>query len=199
MKRATASMIAGLATAGLLAAAPAAQAQQSDAGFYVGGAIGQGEAGNWCDTSGAPAGFGLSSCDDKDTAWKAFLGYRFNRNFGAEATYINFGKYSGTVTFGGSSATVNADATAWGLAAVGFFPVGNQFELFGKIGFVRGESEADVTVGGTSVQVGDKGTELHYGVGGIYNFSRNLGVRLEWENVNDADLSVLSIGLQYRF
>lgn len=199
MKRATASLIAGLATAGLLAAAPVAQAQQADAGMYLGGAIGQGEAGNWCDTGGAPGGFALTSCDDKDTAWKAFLGYRFNRNFAAEATYINFGEYTASVTFGGSTATVNADATGWGLAVLGIYPLNNNFELFGKLGFMRGESEADVTIGGSSFQVGDKGTELHYGVGGIYNFSRNLGVRVEWENVNDADLSVLSIGLQYRF
>lgn len=199
MKRATTSLVAGLAMAGLLAAAPAVQAQQADTGFYIGGAFGQGEAGNWCDTSDAPAGVGLPSCDDKDTAWKAFAGYRMHRNFAAELTYLNFGEYSATVTFGGASGTVTADATGWGLAVLGIYPLGNNFELFGKLGFVRGESEATVNVGGISGTVGDKGTELHYGVGGIYNFNRNLGVRVEWENVDDADLSVLSIGLQYRF
>jgi OOP family OmpA-OmpF porin len=188
-----------LSAAMLLAMPFAASAQQAVTGFYVGGAFGQGEAGNWCDTSGAPAGVGLSSCDDKDSAWKAFAGYRFSRHFAAEATYINFGEYSGTVTAGAASATVNADATGWGVAALGIVPLGNNFELFGKLGFMRGESEATVTVGAFSGTVGDKGTELHYGVGGIYNFTRNLGVRVEWENVNDADLSVLSIGLQYRF
>ena len=188
------------AAAAMLLAIPfAASAQQAQTGFYVGGAFGQGEAGNWCDTSGAPAGVGLSSCDDKDTAWKAFAGYRFSRHFAAEATYINFGEYSGTVTFGAASAAVNADATGWGLAAVGIYPINDKFDLFGKLGFIRGESEATVTVGAFSGTVGDKGTEIHYGVGGVYNFTPKLGLRLEWENVDDADLSILSLGLQYKF
>lgn len=165
-------------------------------GFYVGGSIGQATVDGFCDS--AP-GFTVSACDDSDTAWKAFAGYRFHRNFAGEISYMNAGEYTGTVTVGATSATVTTDATAWGLAALGIFPVADRFDLFGKIGFVSGESDATVTVGGSTVSVGDSGTELHYGLGAVYNLSRNLGVRAEWENVDDADISVLSIGLQYRF
>lgn len=190
------ALAAMLGMAGI-AASPAMAQSMDDRSFYVGGSLGQAEAGNWCDTSGT--GLGLASCDDEDTGWKAFAGYRFSRNLAVEASYINFGDYTATVTFGGASATVNADATAWGLAAVGIFPVSERFDLFGKLGFVRGETEADVVIGGTTVTVGDDGTEMHYGFGATYNLSRNLGIRAEWENVNDADLSLLSLGVQYRF
>lgn len=191
--------VLAVVAAAMLAMPFAASAQQGQTGFYAGGSIGQGEAGSWCDTGGAPAGLAITSCDDKDTAWKGFAGYRFSRHFAAEASYINFGKYSATLTFGGATGSVNADATGWGLAVLGIAPVGNNFELFGKLGFMRGESQANVTVGAISGTVGSKGTELHYGVGGVYNFTPKLGLRLEWENVDDADLSMLSIGLQYRF
>lgn len=197
MKGVWKSLVAGLMAAGMLAAGPAL-AQQGMSGWYIGGAIGQSEAGSWCDDPGV-AGVTITSCDDKDTAYKAFLGYRINKNFAVEGSYINFGDASATVTFGGSSASVDASADGFGIAALGILPLSDKFELFGKLGFMHGDSEADVTVGGSTVQVGDSGTELHYGVGGIYNLSRNLGVRAEWENVDDAELSVFSIGLQYRF
>ena len=170
--------------------------QSMGQGLYVGGSIGQASADSFCDGA---AGFTVSNCDDSDTGWKAFAGYRFHRNFAGELSYMNAGEYTATVTVGATSATVSADATAWGLAALGIYPVSEQLELFGKLGFVRGETDANVTIGGTSATVGDSGTELHYGFGAVYNLSRNLGIRAEWENVDDADLSMLSVGIQYRF
>ena len=38
-----------------------------------------------------------------------------------------------------------------------------------------------------------------YGIGATWNFNRNFGVRAEWERLNDSDIDILSIGLQYRF
>jgi OOP family OmpA-OmpF porin len=191
-----ASIAALLAAAGMAVSSVSMAQSMQDRGWYVGGSLGQAEAGNWCDPA---AGATITSCDDKDTGWKVFGGYRLSRHFAAEASYINFGEYTATVTVAGTPATVSADATGWGLAALGIFPLSDRFELFGKLGFVRGESEADVTIAGTQVTVGDKGTELHYGLGATYNLTRNFGVRAEWENVNDAELSLLSIGIQYRF
>ncbi|HEX2198852.1 MAG TPA: outer membrane beta-barrel protein, partial [Burkholderiales bacterium] len=169
-----------------------AQAQ----GVYVGGSIGQAQVDGFCDSE---PGFTVTSCDDKDTGWKLFLGYRVNRNFAVEASYMNAGEFGGTVSTIFGTASVKADATAWGAAALGIFPVSEQFELFGKLGFVRGESDADVVLGGTRVTVGDSGTELAYGLGAVYNINRHFGIRAEWENINDADISLLSIGIQYKF
>lgn len=194
MKSKKQAAVAVLFAAALGVAAAPSFAQER--GFYVGGSIGQTEAGNWCDS--AP-GFAVTSCDDEDTGFKGFVGYRFNRNFAVEGSYMDAGEFTGTVTAGGTSASVTADATAWGIAAVGFLPLSDRFDLFGKIGFVRGESEATVSVGGSTFTVGDDGTELHYGLGAIYNLTRNWGVRGEWENVDDADISMLSLGVQYRF
>lgn len=190
-------VIAGLIASALgLGISTASFGQALGQGLYIGASIGQAQVDGFCDSGG---GITVSSCDDKDTAWKAFLGYRFHRNFAAELSYMDAGEYGGTATFGATSARVNADATAWGLAALGIYPLSDRFEIFGKLGFVHGESDATVNFGGTSVTVGDSGTELHYGFGAIYNLTRNFGIRGEWENVDDADISVLSIGLQYRF
>ena len=175
--------------------APAAFAQAQ--GLYIGGSIGQAQADGFCDSE---PGFTVTSCDDKDTGWKAFLGYRVNRNLAVEGSYMNGGELGGTVNSFFGTGTVKTDVTAWGIAALGILPLSERFELFGKLGFVRGESDSDVTINGTPIPSDDdSGTELTYGIGVVYNITRSLGIRAEWENVDDADISLLSIGIQYKF
>jgi opacity protein-like surface antigen len=38
-----------------------------------------------------------------------------------------------------------------------------------------------------------------FGVGAAFNFTRNFAIRAEWERLNDSEIDILSIGLQYRF
>jgi len=190
--------ILGVAAATAFSGSALAQAQQ-DRGFYVGGSLGKSIANDWCDTSDFPAGFGLRDCKDEDTAWKAFVGYRVIRNLAVEASYLDFGKYSATITSGGASVGISTKTTAWSAAAVGILPLGD-FGLFGKLGFAYIEAkESTARLAGTTILVGDKGTELHYGLGATYNFTKNLGLRAEWERVNDAEVDMLSVGVQYRF
>lgn len=185
---------AALAGAALAVCVPAAFAQAQ--GAYVGGSIGQAEASGFCDPV---PGIAVTSCDEKDTGWKVFLGYRFNPNFAAELSYLNGGKFQGTATSGGLIGSVKSDVTAFGIAALGIIPVSAQLELFGKLGFVSGESDVDIVINGLRLTEDDSGTELTYGLGAVYNITRNFGIRAEWENVDDADLSMLSIGIQYKF
>jgi len=179
IKKAT---IAALLAAAGMAASSASMAQQAaqETGWYVGGSLGQMEADGDC-----PAGF---SCDLKDSSWKIFGGYRINRNFAAEAFYMNWGEIS--VTLG--PLTSRGEMTSFGIAALGIIPLGQQFELFGKLGFASTDQEFNLASDSS-------GTELLFGVGAIYNFTRNFGIRAEWERANDSEVNNLSIGLQYRF
>jgi OOP family OmpA-OmpF porin len=165
-----------------------AQSKGQDSGWYVGGSIGQSEADSSC-----PAGF---TCDFKDTDWKIFGGYRINRNFAAEAFYADHGEIK--VSRGGASAT--GKSSTFGAAALGILPLGGgQFELFGKLGIGSTSVDATASAGGFSTGASDSGSDLLYGVGAMFNFSRNLGVRAEYERYNDSEINVLSVGIQYRF
>ena len=179
--------IAALLAASGLVASSASMAQSADPKWYVGGSLGQSEANGSC-----PAGF---SCDFKDTAFKIFGGYRINRNFAAEAFWGEWGKIS--ISTGGVSAT--AKSRTLGVAGLGILPLGNQFEVFGKLGIGSTKVDATGTAGGLSASASDSGSDVLYGVGAGYNFSRNLGVRAEWERLNDSDQDIISIGIQYRF
>lgn len=183
--RALSAAILLLASGGVLA----------QAGPYLAGALGQSKFKEWCDTGGSTDAT-LPACDDKDASWKILGGYRFNRYLAAEATYIDWGEVSATVriTATGQRIDVAASQVSYGLAAVGTLPLGERFELFGKAGFLNTEQE---TTSARTVTRDE--TELHYGLGMKYAFSRNWALRGEWENTEKLKVELLSIGVEYRF
>ena len=194
------TMGTALLCGGLLTTASQAQ----EAGVYIGGAFGQAEHNDACEGANI-------SCDEKDTAWKIFGGYQFNRYVAVELGYADLGqsKASGTV----GSVTVNAtfNVTAWELVGVGSFPVMDRLSVLGKAGFYRGEVESrgTGTIGAITVPVNldESNTDITFGIGVRYDFSRNAGVRAEWqrykkvggEETGESDVSLLSVAGIWRF
>ncbi len=169
--------------AGALALPAGVSAQ--DSGPYLGGAFGQARFTEWCSP-----GPGITACEDTDTAWKLFGGYRFNRNVAVEAIYANWGTVTGTV----NAINASAKQTSMGIAAVGSFDLGPDFSLFGKLGFLMTEQETRAT---STTQREE--TELHYGLGVRYRFGANWAARAEWERTEKLKVQLLSIGAEYRF
>ena len=188
-----------LALSGALAASQAS----AQVGF-IGGSIGQSDIDDEI-TSGLING--SQSVDGKDTAWKIFGGVMFNRHFGLEVAYVDLGElsYSGTFTDAfGTAPVTGGKVEVWGfnISAIGALPVTEQFSVFGKLGLFFWEAEANDTTGGRPFSATDDGADLSFGVGLSFNFTRNLGVRAEWEmfdKVSDADASLISVGLFWRF
>lgn len=187
----------GLASALALSAPAAAQ----DAGFYLGAAIGQTQVDLDCT--------GASTCDDKDSSWKIFAGYQLNRNFALEFGYADLGEASlsgPTPPFGTTSAKI--EATAFELVAVGLLPIADRFSIYGKLGLYRADTDAQATVTALgSASESDSNTDLTFGVGVRYDFTRNLGIRAEWQRYSDVsagafgegDIDVIGIGLLWKF
>lgn len=170
----------------------AAQAQPGSGG-YIGGSIGQMEAEGDCEP-----GF---SCDFKDTAWKIFGGYRFSRYLAVEATYGDWGDISVSTSVAGTPINVTGDIQSFGVAAVGMLPIGgDHLSLFGKAGIAYTKRELRATAPGFSFpNEKDNETELHFGFGALFNLTPNFSLRGEWERLDDSEVNILSIGLQFRF
>lgn len=184
MKRALLTA-AAFAAGGLLSTGALAQG-------YVGLSGGQSKAHFDC-----PA---ASSCDTTDTGYKIFGGMMVTPNFGAELSYIDFGKFKSTAT-GVGGITGDARVDGVGLYGLAVAPFG-QASVFGKLGI--GYTHTKETGG-----ISHNHTDLAYGLGAGYDFTKNVGVRLEWERmrakgeVNNAsqtkDVDLLSAGVLYRF
>ncbi len=172
-----------------------------DAGLYISGSLGRSSAN--IDTSPlSAAGVTGITTDDSDTGWKVNIGYQFNRHWGIELGYVDFGDFllRGTTPLG-ATVIANFDVTAWTLAAVGTLPLGNSnFSLFAKLGIARGEAEGRGTVDGTPVSFDDNGIDLFGGVGMRYDFNRKFGMQFEVERYYFDDRTYLySLGLRYKF
>jgi OOP family OmpA-OmpF porin len=174
-------MKALLSAAGLAAAL--AMAGPAAAQFYLGATIGQAEFKEGC--------LGTGECDDADTAWRILGGYQFNKFFAAELGYYDFGE--------ASSGTAKLEAEAFELVAVGSFHLTDRFSVYGKVGAYQGTLKGAGTDEDT--------TDLTYGIGVRWDFTKRFGVRGEWQRYEslgggslvETDLDVLSIGLIFSF
>ena len=156
---------------------------------YFGGTIGPSDSSSYCTNA--------NRCEDKDTAWKIFGGYKITERLSAEAAYVNLGDIYKTPTSGSTAGTVqNSDVSALTATAVGTMPINDQFDIFGKVGAMRWSS--DNTAGSES------GFGLTYGIGAKMHISEKTKLRAEWEKLpsietapgEKTDVNMLSIGVE---
>ncbi len=125
------------------------------------------------------ASIGQAKADSEDdTAWRIAAGYRFGRTFAAEVGYVNMGDFGG-----------GDDVTSLELVGTAHFPVANQVSLYGLAGLAM-------------LEAGDEDeTELTFGFGAQYDFSRNMGLRVQWQryNTDPEEIDVISVGVAIKF
>ena len=132
--------------------------------FYVGAEVGRGDFGN-----------------EYDVGYKIIGGYQFHRNFAAEVAYgYPFDKH-------------DTEVTALELVAVGMWPLGNNFSILGKLGFVNWEVD--------SPGVNLDGTDVTWAVGAQFDFSRSLAFRATWQRykTDPESADFLNVGVLYKF
>ena len=158
---------------------------------YVGASLGQSKykLGN---------GNGAYGFDNKDTAGKLYLGGMFNPNFGLELGYINFGEAS---RGGGTT-----KAQGLNLSVVGKAPLGDRFDVFGKVGTTYGWTRTS-SAANSAVQGGKaSGFGVSYGVGASYYFTPQVAATLEWERhdlkfagTGRNGIEAVTVGLRYNY
>src|SRR5512145_941088 len=190
-------VIKKIVVASALAMSSLLTATHASAQAFVGASVGQSDI-----DEDITAGLITSgSTDSKDTAFKLFGGYMFNRYFGVEGAYVDLGEASYSGDFFGSPVTGGkVETSGFSVSALGSYPVTEQFSIFGKIGVFFWEAEANDTTGGIPFSDKIDGTDVSFGVGVNYNFTQNLGVRAEWERftMDEFDGDLISIGIQWR-
>jgi OOP family OmpA-OmpF porin len=149
--------------------------------------------------------------DNKDTGGKLFAGKQFNRNFAAEISYFDFGKFNYGVTTA-NSGTVNREIGVRGAALdlIGILPMTQRFSLYGKVGAQLAMVKENFS-GNRSYALDPnpnprrKEVNLKAGLGIEYKFTEALSTRFEIERYrlkdgleNRADLNFASVNLVYK-
>jgi OOP family OmpA-OmpF porin len=188
----------------------------ADSGWYGGLGIGQSRA-NIADERirAELLGGGLTMTsiddDDRDIGYKAFGGFKFNRNFALEAGYFNLGEFGFTATTSpAGTLTGNIKLSGFNLDALGILPLSEKFSAFGRIGVQYAQAK-DSFAGTGAVAVANpdpskRAANYKAGLGVQYDFTQYVGLRGEWERyrINDAvgnrgDIDMLSVGLVFLF
>ena len=154
-----------------------------NAGWYLGGGIGQINAGihDLDDLDDTIGGW-----DESDNTYKLFAGYRLNKFLSFELDYVNLGEPSGAVVPG-----FNVDRAVDGFApyVIGTIPLGKWFEVYGRLGYyfydATGNQETEL---GGLVQFDEESEDLVYGAGIGANIGERFNVRFEYEKFDLAGL-----------
>ncbi|MEQ1591954.1 MAG: outer membrane beta-barrel protein [Thiobacillaceae bacterium] len=161
---------------------------------YVGASIGQSTADITCQAA--------TSCDDSSLAGKIYGGLEVNEYISMELGYANLG------TFDYTGATVGSrEAKGLTVQVVGTYVLNPSVTLIGKGGFGILNTKVHQTT--PVLDVGDNDLEWSMGLGGQYNFTKSVGLRLEWERYHkvgspapgtgEVNIDMFTTGLVYKF
>ena len=130
-----------LLTAATLAAAPSfAQYAPSPApSWYIGAGIGRGT----LNIRGTDLGLPNAQVGDNTTTYTARLGYRFSPYWAVELGYYDLGEYD----FSSGSIAGTAKAKSVGLSVVGILPLGDMFDVYGRLGYANSELKVNASSG----------------------------------------------------
>jgi OOP family OmpA-OmpF porin len=201
------------------AAMNSAYAASDDSFWYVGGNLGKSRTKidddkilSSLQASGLPS---TISDTDRDTAFKLFGGYKFNKNFAVEGGYFDLGQfsYTATTTPPALAGTLNGKAKFSGLNidAVGFLPFTEKFSAFARLGLNYTQAKDSFSSTGavatpSNPSPSKDSANYKFGLGVQYDFTESLGMRVEAERYriddaigNKGDVDMYSLGLVYRF
>lgn len=187
--------LAAISGFGVLVATPAAA--QDDSYYYGGIGVGQARA-RFDEARIVPTllddavTLTSSQHDERHSAYKVFLGYQFNRNWGMELGYFHMGRFgvSGTTT---PSGTVTGEFRVQGanIGVVGTLPFTEKFSGLARAGLQVARTRTSFTgtgaAAGATATPSDRETNVKIGLGLQYAFSPSFMVRAEVERFRVSD------------
>jgi hypothetical protein len=142
------------------------------------------------------------SKDEKDTTWAVSGGWMFNPMFGLEIGYRDLGEVSLSATDGVDTVSATAEVDGFTLGLVVRVPATEKLFIVPRLGLYRWEGKGRILVNGVQVEsVDDDGTDLYFGVGADYAFTRSLfaGAHFVRYDVDGDDALVFELRLGFRF
>ena len=150
---------------------------------FFGGAFGQAEADGFCGSA--------TDCNNEDTSWKVYGGYKINDTFDAEVSYQSIGDMNRT-----GDAVETSEMSAVAINAVAKYDINDSVQAIGKLGAAGWSTE--------NTDGDESGIGLSYGFGAKVHMNENMKIRAEWENISgvetgggrDSDITTMSLGIE---
>lgn len=187
----------------------------ANSAWYIGGGVGQSRANidenlivrSLIDTGASSVTF---SSDQRDTAYKLFVGKQLNKYFAVEAGYFDLGKYSfNAVTTPPGSLNGEVGFRGVNLDLLAQMPLSERFSIYAKLGMNYAKTDSNFTgdrlFAITNPSSNDDKLNPKVGLGMEYKFTEALAIRGEAERYrlndvihNHTDVDFYSINLVYK-
>jgi len=138
--------------------------------------------------------------NENETAASLAYGFSFDKNFGVEVGYINFGKYKD----GDANYSISLQRQAFYIAGVGSVPFTDAFSAFAKLGVAANKYEGSFVSGDFSASEKVTKTRSMFGLGLAYNFTKEIAGTLEYQyfgkvGEDKIKVSAITAGVRYDF
>ena len=127
---------------------------------------------------------------DRDVGFGGFVGYTINQNFAVEAGYHRLADVDTMV----GTETVGVKLNQADVSLIGTMPLGNGFNVFGRVGYNRVDAKA--TYMNSSAK--DNTSGGLYGIGAGYSFTPEIMGRFEVQKPT-SDITKIVAGVSYHF
>jgi OOP family OmpA-OmpF porin len=147
------------------------------------------------------------ACGDDDYAWKIYGGLEVNEYLSMEFGYADLGEVENVGQLVGTRFTNGVT-----MHVLGTYVFNPSFTLIASGGLNILNTEVNGTIAGTPTNnSGDTDVVWSFGLGGQYNVTPNVGIRLEYERyfetgssdfnggTGEGDINFTSVGLVYKF
>lgn len=148
---------------------------------------------------------------DRDSGYRLYAGYQFNRYWALEGGYFDLGKFGYTAnTMPVGSLTGDIRLKGLNLDLVGTLPLSDRFSLLGRVGANYADTNGTFTSTGAVRVINPnptkQDTNYKFGLGVQYAFNDALALRVEAERYriddavgNKGHIDMATIGLVYSF
>ena len=136
----------------------------------------------------------MGTVEDADIGYRNFGGFRFSSSWGVEVGYADLGRSNAAEFASLGGQRLGLQSSTWTFAGTGVLPLGDTFSLQGRLGLSVATPETAVAAPGvsyTSPGLGSSGVAVGWrsyrpamlwGVGGQYDVSNRVGLRLDYNS-----------------
>jgi OOP family OmpA-OmpF porin len=168
----------------LLLAAPLAEAVDY---WYSGVGLGYGKV-DFYPADFSSNGLASETIRDADLGFTGALGVQLNKNWALEVSFIQLGKFSYKYTQGANTQEDVYEVSGWAGSLLPTVPLTRNFSLFGRLGAMAAQTRNTIrnaapSYNGSISAVQVNVTTFLSGFGAQYFINRDLGIRVEYQNL----------------
>lgn len=135
---------------------------------------------------------------------KIFAGYDFNKTYGVEVGYTDFGSKDYNYTQNGAAGKIGTDAHSFYVAGKASMPLTQQVSLVGKLGVANNYESIDTSGVANGVAQGDSNVRLYGAIGAEYAINQKVSLTADYEHYGKTSdygrkSGTFSVGAKYSF